>query len=85
MLSQLTFKLTIEKQYKAGIEKLVRLYTDDRDSKSRGDAEGRLRESLSKIQLLTQALRRYEGLHVDMENTDSQDGGSICVYEWEIH
>ena len=74
MLSQLTFKLSVEKQYKDGIEKLVRLYQDDGDRRSRADAEGRRIESNQKIQLLKQALKRYEDLHVDMETAEEQDG-----------
>ncbi len=75
MLSQLEFKLSVEKQYKDGIEKMVRLYQLEGDRKSRADAEGRRIESNQKIQLLKQALRRYEDLHVDMESAaDAPDG-----------
>lgn len=74
MLSQLEFKLSVEKQYKAGIEKMVRLYQDEGDRKSRADAEGRRIESNQKIQLLKQALKRYEDLHVDIETADPPDG-----------
>lgn len=74
MLSQLEFKLSVEKQYKAGIEKMVRLYQDEGDRKSRADAEGRRIESNQKIQLLKQALKRYEDLHVDIESSDAADG-----------
>ncbi|MCJ1416003.1 Serine/threonine kinase [Xylographa parallela] len=78
MLTQLTFKLSVEKQYKDGIEKLVRLYSDDGDKRSRADAEGRRVESNQKIQLLKQALKRYEDLHVDMEgSTDAADDDSL--------
>ncbi|KAL1990832.1 hypothetical protein VTN49DRAFT_5835 [Thermomyces lanuginosus] len=73
MLSQLEFKLSVEKQYKAGIEKMVRLYQDEGDRKSRADAEGRRIESNQKIQLLKQALKRYEDLHVDIESADNDD------------
>jgi len=76
MLSQLEFKLSVEKQYKAGIEKMVRLYQDEGDRKSRADAEGRRIESNQKIQLLKQALKRYEDLHVDIESSDTADGTS---------
>jgi classical protein kinase C/novel protein kinase C epsilon type len=76
MLSQLEFKLSVEKQYKAGIEKMVRLYQDEGDRKSRADAEGRRVESNQKIQLLKQALKRYEDLHVDIESTDTADDGT---------
>lgn len=74
MLSQLEFKLSVEKQYKDGIEKMVRLYQLEGDRKSKQDAEARRVDSNQKIQLLKQALRRYEDLHVDMETSDSQDG-----------
>lgn len=75
MLSQLEFKLSVEKQYKDGIEKMVRLYQIEGDRKSKADAEGRRIESNQKIQLLKQALKRYEDLHVDMESgADAADG-----------
>ena len=75
MLSQLEFKLSVEKQYKDGVEKMVRLYQDEGDRRSRADAEARRIESNQKIQLLKQALRRYEDLHVDMDsNADAPDG-----------
>ncbi|EEQ32339.1 protein kinase [Microsporum canis CBS 113480] len=78
MLSQLEFKLSVEKQYKAGIEKMVRLYQDEGDRKSRADAEGRRIESNQKIQLLKQALKRYEDLHVDIESaSDHPDDESL--------
>ncbi|KAG8527599.1 uncharacterized protein KY384_007752 [Bacidia gigantensis] len=78
MLSQLEFKLSVEKQYKDGVEKMVRLYQDEGDKKSRADAEGRRIESNQKIQLLRQALKRYEDLHVDMESTnDAPDDDSL--------
>ena len=74
MSSQLTFKLNVEKQYKDGIEKLVRLYADDGDKRSKVDAEARRVESTQKIQLLRQALKRYDDLNVDMDSGDAQDG-----------
>ncbi|CAG8134250.1 unnamed protein product, partial [Penicillium salamii] len=77
MLSQLEFKLSVEVQYKAGIEKMVRLYQDEGDRKSRADAEGRRIESNQKIQLLKQALKRYEDLHVDIESGDAPDDESL--------
>ncbi|KAH0542023.1 hypothetical protein FGG08_003572 [Glutinoglossum americanum] len=78
MLSQLEFKLSVEKQYKEGIEKMVRLYQLEGDRKSRADAESKRVESNQKIQLLKQALKRYEDLHVDMESSaDAADDDSI--------
>ena len=64
MLSQLEFKLSVETQYKSGIEKMVRLYEIEGDRRSKKDAESRQVESNQKIRLLTRALRRYGDLHV---------------------
>ena len=58
MLSQLEFKLSVEKQYKDGIEKMVRLYQMEGDRKSKQDAEA----------------KRYEDLHVDIDGADDGDG-----------
>jgi hypothetical protein len=77
MLSQLEFKLSVEKQYKEGIEKMVRLYQMEGDRKSRNDAESKRIESAQKIQLLQQALKRYSDLHVDIEGDDVPDDDSI--------
>lgn len=74
MLSQLEFKLSVEKQYKDGLEKMIRLYEIEKDRKSKVGTEGKLMESNQKIQLLKQALKRYEDLHVDIEGQDSPDG-----------
>jgi len=77
MLTQLEFKLNVEKQYKDGIEKMVRLYQLEGDRKSKADAEARRIESNQKIQLLQQALKRYSDLHVDIEGADAPDGESF--------
>jgi hypothetical protein len=74
MLSQLEFKLSVEKQYRDGIEKMVRLYQMEGDRKSKADAEARRIESNQKIQLLKQALKRYEDLHIDIDDAQAQDG-----------
>lgn len=74
MLSQLEFKLSVEKQYKDGIEKMVRLYQMEGDRKSKQDAEAKRIESNQKIQLLKQALKRYEDLHIDIDGGDGGDG-----------
>lgn len=78
MLSQLEFKLSVEKQYKDGIEKMVKLYQMEGDRKSRAEAEQRRLESAQKISLLGQALRRYEDLHVNVDDgADPQDDDSL--------
>jgi classical protein kinase C len=74
MLSQLEFKLSVEKQYKDGIEKMVRLYQMEGDRKSKADAEAKRIESNQKIQLLKHSLKRYEDLHVDIEGDADGDG-----------
>lgn len=83
MLSQLEFKLSVERQYKDGIEKMVRLYQIEGDRKSKADAEGRRIESNQKIQLLKQALKRHEDLHVDIGG-EIQDGKDCtpATHKW---
>lgn len=81
MLSQLEFKLNVEKQYLKGVEKMVQLYQQEGDRKSRADAAGRRIESTQKIQILKQALKRYEDLHIDMESTtDAPDGKLSYIF-----
>ncbi|KAH8681177.1 protein kinase [Xylariales sp. PMI_506] len=78
MLSQIQFKLNVEEQYLKGIEKMVQLYSMDGDRKSKADAAAKRVESKQKIQLLKQALKRYEELHIDdIESSDSPDDDSI--------
>lgn len=77
MLSQLEFKLSVEKQYKQGIEKMARLYDFEGDRKSRSDAEGRRIESNQKVQLLKQALKKYTDLHVDIDDAAGGDDDSL--------
>jgi len=75
MLSQLEFKLSVEKQYKDGIEKIMGSYNIDGDRKIRAEAQGRRTESMNKIKILERSLKRYSDLHVDMESTtDAADG-----------
>ncbi|POS83857.1 hypothetical protein EPUL_004211, partial [Erysiphe pulchra] len=78
MLTQIEFKLNVEKQYLKGVEKMVQLYAIEGDRKSRADAAAKRIESTQKIQILKQALKRYEDLHIDMESTaDAPDDDSI--------
>src|SRR5271169_4430063 len=79
MLSQLEFKLNVEQQYLKGIEKMVQLYQMEGDKKSRADAAGRRMESTQKIQILKQALRRYEDLHIDIDNAADAADGMLVV------
>ena len=75
MLSQIQFKLKVEEQYLKGVEKMVQLYGMEGDRKSKADAAARRVESKQKMNLLKQALKRYEELHVaDIIDADGQDG-----------
>lgn len=75
MLSQIQFKLNVEEQYLKGVEKMVQLYQMEGDKKSRADAAARKVESKQKITLLKQALKRYEELHIDIDDSaDNTDG-----------
>lgn len=75
MLSQLEFKLSVEKQYKDGIEKIMGSYNMDGDRKIRAEAQGRRLESMQKIKLLQLSLKRYEDLHVEVDSaSDVADG-----------
>lgn len=73
MLSQINFKRTVEAQYKAGIDKMVKLYSMEGDRKSKADAEAKRVESTQKLRLLDQALKRYEQLNIGL--VDGADGG----------
>ncbi|KAE8257334.1 hypothetical protein A4X13_0g2422 [Tilletia indica] len=75
MLHQLEFKLQIEKQYRAGFEKMIKLYQAEGDRKSKQDAESKAKESHSKIMLLQQSLKRYQQLNV-VEDTEDVDKSS---------
>lgn len=78
MLSQLEFKLTVERQYKDGLDKIIGSYRMDADKKIRQEAIARRMESIQKIQLLQRALKRYEDLHVDLETSaDAADDDSL--------
>lgn len=80
MLSQLEFKLGVEKQYYKGIEKMLQLYHNEGDRKSKADAAGKKMESSQKIQILKQSLKRYEDLHINMDSTsDAADDDSINI------
>lgn len=77
MLSQLEFKLNVEKQYNKGIEKMLQLYHNEGDRKSKADAAAKKMESQQKIQILKQALKRYEDLHINMESSDDAADGEF--------
>lgn len=67
MLQQLQFKLQVENQYKQANEKISQLYLMDGDRSSSIAAQGGKLESDQRIQLLNKALKRYQDMHVDIE------------------
>lgn len=68
MLQQLQFKLQIENQYRVANEKIYRLYKLDGDTSSSNAAVSGRHESDQRIHLLSKALKRYQDMHVDMED-----------------
>lgn len=68
MLQQLQFKLQVENQYREANEKISHLYRLDGDKSSSIVADtGRL-ESDQRIQLLNKSLKRYQDMHIDVED-----------------
>lgn len=73
MLQQLEFKMSVEKNYKEGFENALRLY--QRDPKKISEIENMRKESLQKMGLLKKSLKRYQDMHIDID--DAIDSDSI--------
>lgn len=71
MLQQLEFKMSVEKNYKEGFEKMLKLYQSNR--KNKGEIENMRKESLQKMELLKKSLKRYQDMHIDIDNTLDSD------------
>lgn len=67
MLQQLQFKLQVENKYREANEKISQLYLMDGDKSSSNAAEGGKFESDHRIQLLNKSLKKYQGMHVNVE------------------
>lgn len=67
MLQQLQFKLQVENQYREANEKISHLYLMDGDRLSSNAAEGGRVESDQRIQLLNKSLKRYQDMHIDID------------------
>lgn len=78
MLQQIEFKLSVERQYKEGIEKMIHLYQMEGDRRSKTEAEAKRMESAQKIQLLAKSRKRYSDMHIDFEE-DAGDDESMNV------
>lgn len=80
MLQQLEFKLSVEQQYKRGIEKMLKLYQIEGDRRSKAEAENKQIDSTQKIQLLKKALKRYSDMHIDIDDEfTGEDNESIAA------
>lgn len=67
MLQQLQFKLQVENQYREANCKISQLYLLDGDKLLSVAAEDGKLESDQRIQLLNKALRKYQGMNVDVD------------------
>ncbi|EEB05592.1 AGC/PKC protein kinase Pck2 [Schizosaccharomyces japonicus yFS275] len=79
MLQQLEFKLTLEKQFREGIDKMAKLYQREGDKRSIFEAETKRVESAQKIKLLQQALKRYHDLHIEIDEDDLNTGTQLIA------
>lgn len=70
MLQQLQFKLQVENQYREANEKISHLYLMDGDKLLLNAARGGKLESDQRIILLNKALRKYQGMHVNVEEVN---------------
>ncbi|KAG2735346.1 hypothetical protein G9P44_001560 [Scheffersomyces stipitis] len=68
MLQQLQFKLQVENQYREANQKISHLYLMDGDKSSSNAAEGGKVESDQRISLLNKALKKYQNMHIDVED-----------------
>lgn len=68
MLQQLQFKLQVENQYRDANQKISHLYLMDGDKSSSNAAEGGKLESDQRIQLLNKALRKYQVMHINVDD-----------------
>ena len=73
MLQQIEFKLSVEKQYKEGIDKMINLYQIEGDRRSKAEAEAKKVESTQKIQLLTKSRKRYNDMNIDFDEDEDND------------
>ncbi|KAF5102032.1 hypothetical protein D0Z03_000488 [Geotrichum reessii] len=73
MLQQIEFKLSVEKQYKEGIDKMINLYQIEGDRRSKAEAEAKKVESTQKIQLLTKSRKRYNDMNIDFDEDENND------------
>lgn len=70
MVQQLQFKLQVENQYREANEKISHLYLMDGDKSSSIAAEGGKLELDQRIQLLNKSLKKYQGMHVNVEEVN---------------
>lgn len=73
MISQLEYKLQLERQFKHGYDKIARLYQAEGDRRSQGDAMNQRTESAGKLVLIQQALKRYQQLDMRDDEEAQQE------------
>ncbi|KAK9446853.1 protein kinase [Limtongia smithiae] len=73
MMHQVADKLMIEDQYKAASEKMVKLYSADRDRRNLQEANLQLQESQQRLHLLGMVKRRYQDMHIAADEQEVQD------------
>lgn len=69
MMQQLQFKLQVENQYKEANERMAQLYLKGGDKLTSNVAEGGRVESNQRIILLNRALKKYNNMFVDVEDS----------------
>ncbi|CDR44262.1 CYFA0S14e01442g1_1 [Cyberlindnera fabianii] len=79
MINQLNTKLKVEQKYYEANEKLSKIYQLDGDRRISSVAEDGRIQSNHKIQLLKKSLKRYEDVHVNLEQINQDDEESNTV------
>lgn len=73
MINQLDTKLKVEQKYYEANEKLSKIYRMDGDRRSSSVAEDGRIQSNHKIQLLKKAVKRYEDIHVNLDQLEQTE------------
>jgi classical protein kinase C len=73
MISQLEAKLRVEEKYYEANEKLSKIYQMDGDRRISSVAEDGRVQSNHKIQLLKKSLKRYEDIHVNLDQITQEE------------
>ncbi|WBW73701.1 protein kinase C (PKC)-like Pck1 [Schizosaccharomyces osmophilus] len=69
MLQHLQMRLSVEQQCVSGIDKILRLYS--KEGKDTRDVSVKLREGKQKVNLLKRSMKRYNELHIPLDQPSS--------------